>query len=225
MSMGASGGPPPAAAKDVRSWKLVALMTTAGAIAGLLIVTAFQATLPRIEAHQGEVMQAAIREVLEAPASYDTLYLVGGKLVRRLPAGTAAKGVEKVYLGHDAAGKRVGFAVSAAENGFQDLVTLMFGYDAGAHKLIAMKVIGNKETPGLGNKIETDSAFLSGFVGVQAPLLGVKHGAGKGAPNEVVMITGATISSRAVIRIIDDAIARWQPLMDAYHDDEAGGAR
>ena len=33
------------------------------------------------------------------------------------------------------------------------------------------------------------------------------------------MITGATISSRAVIRIINNAIARWQPLMDAYHEE------
>ncbi len=217
--MGASGGPPPAGARDVRSWKLLALMTTAGAIAGLLIVTAFQATLPRIEAHQSEVMQAAIREVLKAPASFDTLYLVQGRLVKRLPAGTGPKGLEKVYLGHDAAGKRVGFAVSAAENGFQDLVTLMFGYDATKHEVIAMKIIGNKETPGLGNKIETDSAFVNGFVGVQAPVVGVKKGAGKGAPDEVVMITGATISSRAVIRIINDAIARWQPLMDAYREE------
>ncbi len=219
MSMGMSGGPPPNAGKEVRSWKLLAMMTGAGGIAGLLIVTAFQATLPRIEEHQGMVMQAAVKEVLKSPASFDTLYLLNGRLVKTLPAGTSTKGLEKVFLGHDAAGKRVGFAVSAAENGFQDLVTLMFGYDASAHKLIAMKVIGNKETPGLGNKIETDSAFVNGFVGPAVPLEGVKKGSGKGAPNEVVMITGATISSRAVIRIINNAITRWQPLMDAYHEE------
>lgn len=219
MSMGMSGGPPPAAAKDVRSWKLLALMTSAGAVAGFLIVTAFQATLPRIERHQGEVMQAAIREVLESPPSFDTLYLVKGALAKALPAGTNPKDVEKVYLGHDAAGKRVGFALSASGNGFQDAITLMFGYDATAHRVIAMKVIGNKETPGLGNKVETDSAFVNGFVNVEAPIEGVKKGAGKGAKNELVMITGATISSRAVIRIINDAIGRWQPLMDAYHEE------
>ncbi|HET7456066.1 MAG TPA: FMN-binding protein [Gemmatimonadaceae bacterium] len=224
MSMGMSAGAPPVAAKDVRSWKLLALMTTAGAIAGLLIVTVYQATLPRIERHQGEVMQAAIREVLAAPPSVDTLYLYRGALVKTLPPGASAKGLEKVYLGHDAAGKRVGFAVSAAENGFQDLVTLMFGYDASAHRLIAMKVVGNKETPGLGNKIETDSAFVNGFANAAAPLNGVKAGTGKAGPNDVAMITGATISSRAVIRIINDAVARWQPLMDAYHEDTTRGA-
>lgn len=219
MSMGMSGGPPANANTDVRSWKLLAMMTGAGAIAGFLIVTAFQATLPRIEKHQGEVMEAAIKEVLASPPTYDTLYLVGGKLVKTLPAGAEPKKLEKVYLGHDASGKRVGFAVSAAENGFQDLVTLMFGYDATARRLIAMKVIGNKETPGLGNKIETDSAFVNGFVNAAAPLNGVKKDRGKSGPNDVVMITGATISSRAVIRIINNAIARWQPLMDAYHEE------
>jgi electron transport complex protein RnfG len=205
MSMGMSAGAPPNAAKDVPSWKLLTLMTAAGAIAGLLIVTAYQATLPRIEHHKGEVERAAVREVLKAPPSFDTLYLYKGGLVKHLPAGTSTKGLEKVYLGHDAAGKRVGFALSGTENGFQDPVTIMFGYDAAA--------------PGLGNKIESDSAFLDGFVNAAAPLNGVKKDRGKHAPNDVVMITGATISSRAVIRIINDAIARWQPLMDAYTEE------
>jgi len=218
MSMGMTSAPP-VVAKDVRSWKLLAMMTGGGAIAGLLIVSAYTLTLPRIERHQGEVMQMAITEVLKSPATYDTLYLHNGALVKDLPAGTDTKKLEKVYLGHDAAGKRVGFAVSAAENGFQDLVMLMFGYDASMHKLIAMKVIGNKETPGLGNKIETDSSFVNGFANAVAPINGVKKDRGKSTPSDVVMITGATISSRAVIRIIDNAIARWQPLMDAYHEE------
>lgn len=219
MSMGMSAGAPPVAAKDVRSWKLVTLMTTAGAIAGLLIVVAYQATLPRIEEHKSEVERAAVLEVLKAPASFDTLYLHNGALVKRLPAGVATKGVERVYLGHDAAGKRVGFALSGTENGFQDPVTVMFGYDAGARSVIAMKVIANKETPGLGNKIESDSAFVGGFVHALAPLEGVKKDRGKTKPNDVVMITGATISSRAVIRIMNDVIARWQPFLDAYRED------
>jgi electron transport complex protein RnfG len=209
----------PVVVKDVRSWRLLAMMTGAGAIAGLLIVSAYTLTLPRIERHQGEVMEAAVKEVLKAPASYDTLYLLNGALVKNVPSGTDRKKLEKVYLGRDAAGKRIGFALSAAENGFQDLVTLMFGYDASAHKLIAMKVIGNKETPGLGNKIETDSTFVNGFVNAVAPINGVKKDRGKSTANDVVMITGATISSRAVIRIIDNAIARWQPLMDAYREE------
>ena len=218
MSMGMTSAPR-VPAKEVPPWKLVTMMTAAGALAGLLIVTAFQVTLPRIQHHQGQVMQVAIREVLKSPASFDTLYLHGGSLVKTLPAGVSAKGLEKVYLGYDSNGKRIGFAVSAAENGFQDLVTLMFGYDASAHKLIAMKVIANKETPGLGDKIEKDEAFVNEFAGAAAPLVGVKPGSGKEGPSDVAMITGATISARAVIRIINNSIERWQPLMDAYREE------
>jgi Na+-translocating ferredoxin:NAD+ oxidoreductase subunit G len=218
MSMAASGGPP-VVAKEVRSWKLLAMMTGAGAVSGLLIVTAFQATLPRIERHQADVMADAIREVLKEPARYDTLYAIDGKLVRELPATASAKTTDKVFLGFDAAGKRIGFALAGTENGFQDPVGVMFGYDAATHQVIAMKVIANKETPGLGNKIESDSAFVTSFVGAAAPLEGVKKDRGRSRPNDVVMITGATISSRAVIRIINNAIARWQPLMDAYREE------
>ena len=219
MSMGMSAGAPPVAARDVPSWRLVATMTAAGAVAGLLIVTAYQATLPRIEHHKGEVMRAAVQEVLKAPHAFDTLYLRDGALVKALPAGTSAKGLESIYLGRDAAGKRIGFALSATENGFQDPVTVMFGYDAAAHEVIAMRVISNRETPGLGDRIEKDTAFVSGFAGASVPLRGVTRDRGKGGRSDVVMITGATISSRAVIRIMNNAIARWQPLMDAYREE------
>ena len=217
MSM-ATAGAAPVERKEVPSWRLLALMTSAGAIAGALIATVYQLTLPRIERHKSEVERAAVLEVLKAPASFDTLYLVNGGLVKTLPAGTEAKGHEKVYLGRDASGKRVGFAVSGTENGFQDPITVMFGYDAATRTVIAMKVISNKETPGLGDKIVKDTTFVNEFAAAAAPLAGVKRGTGT-TPNDVEMITGATISSRAVIRIINEAIARWQPLIDSYHEE------
>lgn len=217
MSMGTSAGPRPVVAGEAPSWKLLTLMTSAGALAGLLIVTAYQVTLPRIERHKSEVIRSAVEEVLKAPHSFDTLYLHDGALSKSLPAGVDAKGLPRIYLGHDAAGKRIGFALSATENGFQDPVTVMFGYDAAARRVIAMRVISNRETPGLGDKIEKDSAFVNGFAGVAGPLNGVKAGGARG-PNDVVMITGATISSRAVIRIINNAIARWQTYMDGYRE-------
>lgn len=214
MSM-ATVGSAPVERKEVPSWRLLALMTSAGAIAGALIVSVYQLTLPRIEHHKSEVERAAVLEVLKSPASFDTLYLMNGALVKTLPAGTTAKGLEKVYFGRDASGKRVGFAVSGTENGFQEPITVMFGYDANAHTIIAMKVLANKETPGLGDKIEKDTNFVHEFAGVASPLAGVKRGTSK-TPNDVEMITGATISSRAVIQIINSAVARWQPLIDKY---------
>jgi electron transport complex protein RnfG len=211
---------PRVATKDVPSWRLVAMMTLAGALAGLLIVSTYELTLPRIEHHQAETMAAAIQEVLKAPARYDTLYVHDGALVKRLPAGADARKTERIFLGYDALGKRIGFAVSAVGVGFQDPMTLMFGYDAAKRQLIAMRVIASKETPGLGDKIVKDTAFVAEFSSVGAPITGVKKDRATNAADEVVMITGATVSSRAVIRIINDAVAHWQPLMDAYREDQ-----
>lgn len=97
----------------------------------------------------------------------------------------------------------------------------MIGFEPSNGKLIGFKVIEEKETPGLGDKIERDSAFGSQFPGRATPLKGVKV-RNASDPNQVQTITGATISSRAVIRIINHAVEKWQPLLVAY---EKGGAK
>jgi electron transport complex protein RnfG len=82
-----------------------------------------------------------------------------------------------------------------------------------------MMVLESKETPGLGDKIEKDEAFVSQFDGAIAPLLGVKSGAGTGDPSEIDMITGATISSRTIINIINETLERLGPLIEAYGEE------
>lgn len=209
------GAPPPVPPPtDVPSARLLLTLGGAGALAGLFIVLAFTWTQPKIEAHRAATLQTSIAEVLQHPARWDTLYLVGGALTATLPAGADAAKHEKVYEGFTEDGRRVGVAISAGEPGFSDVISLLFGYDPSTRTLLAMKVLGHKETPGLGDKIEKDSSFTSSFPGNVVPLVGVKDRTGT-TPGEVDMITGATISSRTVIKAINNAIAKWQPLLEA----------
>jgi len=85
------------------------------------------------------------------------------------------------------------------------------GYDPDAGKVLGMKVLESKETPGLGAKITSDSAFIHGFDGVEAPIEGVKHPARDA--HQVDMITGATISSTTVISIINDRLEAVGPVL------------
>lgn len=209
------GAPAAPADAGAPAWRLLATLGGAGALAGLLIVLTWQATTPPIEAHRALVLQQAIAEVLLEPARWDTLYLDGDKLVRQPAAGADPARMEKVYEGFDAAGTRVGIAATAAEPGFQDIVSLIFAWDPGTNRLLSMKVLGSKETPGLGDRIEKDSAFVTQFRGPGLPIKGVKGKSGSD-PTEVDVITGATISSRAVIRIINAAVERWQPRVAAW---------
>jgi hypothetical protein len=60
--------------------------------------------------------------------------------------------------------------------------------------------------------------MLESVTGVQTcalPISGIRTKAGEGT-SQVQTITGATISSRAVIRIVNAAVARWRPLVQEY---------
>ena len=196
--------------------RLIATVTGAGALAGVLLVSVYGWAAPQIARHQEAALDDAVREVLAAPARYETLWVVDGAVVAELPAGADSATAERVFLGFDASDRPVGWALIGAQPGFADVVRVIFGYDAATNTLLAMRVVENKETPGLGDKIVKDSAFVHGFDAAATPLVGVKRGAGSGAEDEVDMITGATISSRVVIAIINARIQALDPLLDAY---------
>jgi|FLOH01.1.fsa_nt_gi Na+-translocating ferredoxin:NAD+ oxidoreductase subunit G len=198
------------------SFSIIATLAIAGMLAGLLLVVVYEATQPRILAYREKMMREAVGLVLQEPASFATLYLVDGTLLSDLPEGANAKDFERVFVGYDAHNNPVGFAVMHNRAGFQDQVKVIFGYHPETGGLMGMKVLESKETPGLGDAIEKNKEFLSQFSTALLPLTGVKKGAGKGDLHEIDMITGATISSRAVIRIMNEAFERWDPLIQAY---------
>jgi electron transport complex protein RnfG len=212
--VGADGTPPEAMAEDVPSWRLIMTLAVAGALAGLLIVGVFQWAQPQILEYRARVLTEAIHEVLGSPDQVQTLYVREGGLDEEPPVGVDTAQAERVFLGRDAQGEPVGFAVTGARAGFQDVIQLIFGYDALDEEILGMRVLESKETPGLGDKIYKDSAFVGEFNGVGAPIEGVKDGGG--GPNEVDMITGATISSTTVITIINTRLEELGPVLTDY---------
>ena len=172
-------------------------------------------TKPIIDKYKAEQLQLSVYEVLPDVERYDTFYLVNDELSLTLPDGAKETDYKRVYVGRDSNGETKGVAISRGESGFQDVIMVIFGYDPAAGTLSGMKILDSKETPGLGDKIFKDMDFVDQFfAGPTTPLLGVKSGAGKGQANEIDMITGATISSKAVIDIINHALEEWKPILD-----------
>jgi electron transport complex protein RnfG len=202
------------AAKEVSTFRLMATLTVAGALAGLLIVLVNQHTKPIIDIYKAEQLQKAVYEVLPGVVRYGTYYLVDDTLSLALPDGAKAAEFKRVYIGYDTDSQLKGVAVSRGESGFQDVVQVIFGFDPASGKLLGMKVLESKETPGLGDKIFKDQAFVGQFfAGPDTPLVPVKAGAGKGLPGEIDTITGATISSKVVIDIINHGLEEWMPVL------------
>ena len=201
--------------KSASTFRLVATLAIAGALAGLLIVMVNQHTKPIIDEYKAEQLRIAVYEVLPGVERYNTYYLVDDSLSLTLPEGAKESEYKRVYVGYDTSDEIRGVAISRGESGFQDVVQIIFGFDPTTGKLTGMKVLDSKETPGLGDKIFKDQVFVDQFfAGPETPLVGVKIGAGKGKPNEIDTITGATISSKVIIDIINHGLEEWGPILD-----------
>ncbi|MGB5833490.1 MAG: FMN-binding protein [Thiohalocapsa sp.] len=189
------------------STRLVATLGLAGLLSGLIIVTVYEATLPAIEAYKARVLREAVFEVLPGIDRMQQVVFEDGQLV---PSEVEDKTDDAIFAGYDADGALVGYAIPAAGPGFQDIIRVLYGYLPSKREVSGMEVLESRETPGLGDKIYKDLAFVANFdaLSVDPEIVAVKKGT-KTQSNQVDAITGATISSKAVVRIINEANQRW----------------
>lgn len=206
-------------------------MVGIGVLCGLLIVLTYEGTLPRVERLRAEALERAIFKVLPGIESTQAFTWDGEAFV---PA--SEESAEVVYAGYDSSGKFTGMAIEAAGQGYADIIRILYGYDVNNQTVIGFYVLESKETPGLGDKIEKDAAFLENFEALDVSLsadfsrvmnqiIPVKKGT-KQNPWEVDGITGATISSRAIGDILGESTAVWAPRIyqnrDQFSDNTSG---
>lgn len=203
------------------SLKLVLALGIAGLLSGIILVGTFIYTDPIIKANKEAAMKEAIFKVLPACTDYTPLILENGKLKEKKIDSNAKKEDDKdellVYAGYNENKDLIGFAIPGSEPGFQDIIGAIFGYDGTEKVIIGFEVLESKETPGLGDKIFKNAEFQTNFtkLAVQPEIKPVKIGQ-KQNPNEVETITGATISSKAVVRLLNNTMAIWQTAIDEY---------
>lgn len=189
------------------STRLVATLGIAGLLSGLIIVSVFEATLPGITAYKAKVLREAVLKVLPGASAMQRLVWRDGALV---PKDIEEIDEEALFGGYDSQGRFLGYAIPGAGPGFQDTISLIYGYVPAQRKVVGMEILQSRETPGLGDKIYKDVDFVANFdaLSIDPIIETVKKGA-RSAANEVDAITGATISSKAVVRIINEGNARW----------------
>jgi electron transport complex protein RnfG len=207
--------------KEPTFFRLVMTLAITGLLSGLVLVCIYLVTQPRILRNQAEAMRKAIYRVLPGVESISTFVVEEGGLVPFEAVGDEMPAGDAVFAGRLEDGRLIGYAIPAAGAGFMDTVKLIYGYDPARRAIIGMQVLDSKETPGLGDKIIFDEHFHQNFVElkVEPEIVGVKRGE-KVNPNEVDTITGATISSNAVITILNDGSQKWLPLLETLESDE-----
>lgn len=145
--------------------------------------------------------------VIAANRSNDILKQIPALVPGSARAETAQRNGEDLYRVMDADGGTVGWVIPSSTQGFADVILALVGFDVDGRKVTGLYVAQQNETPGLGDRIR-DEAFRNRFQGrsTAKPLVVVKHA--PESEEQIEGVTGATISSIAVVQIVNQAATR-----------------
>jgi electron transport complex protein RnfG len=196
-------------------------------VAGVLVVTAYQLALPRIKENRQRTVEQAVFRVLPTATAKQTFVLSGAGFVAtdEIPSSPTATAI---HVGYDTNGKFAGIAAEGAARGYQDVIRLLYAYDPRCECITDMHVLRNNDTPGIGDRISKDPAFLANFkalaaklnadkTGLEHRIVAVKHGK-KTEAWQIDAISGASVTSRAVGRAINDSAQAVLPRVTAQLD-------
>ena len=180
-----------------QSWLLMA----SSFIFGLLIAVTYAAWQPRIEANKTDklnnLMSALINQAEEFELALKdvSIDLGKGKIVK--------SNIYKAILDD---GDCVGFCFNAQGPGFADKIELVIAVDSRFETISGYSVLASNETPGFGDRIQNDY-YRGQFNGAPARKLNLsKTGRAEKKDDEIIAISGATVSSEAVVKIFNNYI-------------------
>ena len=212
--------PAPLEQKRTSVWQMYRSIVGIGAFCALLIVSVYQGTAARIADNKARFLNNAITGVLPAVNSTVEVSLDenGALITATEPANLPA------FLGYGDDGELVGAVITAQAMGYADNVTVLYSYSFDKQAIVGFMVLETKETPGLGDKVETEPHFLANFEALDARLnedgtalanaiVTVKQGE-KTEPWQIDGITGATITSEAIGVIMHKGSSYWLPALE-----------
>ena len=189
------------------SWLVLLLSIVFAALLGATQTMLSQ----RIDANRRAALEAAVYEVVPNVAGHEEMEVTVEEPRR----------VFTVFKCMDQSGSLAGWVIKDADFGFQDKIHLVIGLTPDGGRITGLKVIENLETPGLGNKI-AESWWSDQYKDIDASReVAVVKRERKLEDNEIQAITGATISSEAVTKIVNNALAAVRPELEKLRESTA----
>jgi electron transport complex protein RnfG len=165
--------------------QMVIVLVVVGIVSGLVLAGVYRYAQPKIQMQQEEERQRAIYSILKGAEEIKTIRYKD----------------REIYQGLDLEGKIIGYAFEAKGTGYQGEIILMVGLSSDLTKILGIEVLESKETPGLGSRIEEED-FKARFRDLSTSDIG-----------KVDAITGATISSKSVIKIVEEEVAKIKEIL------------
>lgn len=174
---------------------MVVALVLVGVISGAALVLIYTSTASKIKDNMNKEYEKAVLKIFPTA----DLAAQGKK--------TSKEGTKALLEVVDKENKVLGYAFLAEGNGYQGTIKVLAGADPDLTKLKGFEVLESQETPGLGAEITGDK-FKDQFNGlsIDHKIEYVKNEKPE-EPYQIEAITGATISSRAVVNLLNKRIA------------------
>jgi len=209
----------PAPAATTPTGAMLRSLSLVAGLSGFLVVLAYHLTLPLIEENKRIAIERALFKVIPGAVTRRDFILTETAVTPADP-DKATNGI-RIYAGYDDQDRLAGIALEAAAQGYQDVIRILYSYEPACECIRGIEVLKMAETPGIGDKIAKDPGFLRNFEALDARLdstgsglahaiVSVKHGS-KTEPWQIDAISGATISSKAVARMLNDSAQQVLP--------------
>lgn len=168
-----------------------------------LVTLIQQATATRIEASARDAQVRALGEILP-PGSYDN-HLLDNSIRLHDPL-LGSRSPQPAYIALKAGQASAVILQATAPDGYSGAIHLLVGIQADG-RLAGVRVLNHRETPGLGDKIElSKSSWIQGFIGKSLSNPSEAGWAVKKDRGEFDQFTGATITPRAVVKAVHNAL-------------------
>jgi RnfABCDGE-type electron transport complex G subunit len=178
--------------------RMVVVLVVLSALSAILLALIDYISSDVIEANRERGMKLAVLSALSVPLEDRTPEEVFGRSIKKVSteAGT-------LYLSEEEGSELAAFKISGP--GFWGPISMLLAVDMKDLSIRGLELLEQEETPGLGARIE-ESGFRESFAGkLLSQPLRVRRKGEKLEPNDVAAITGATISSKAVEKIINES--------------------
>lgn len=159
-------------------------------ICTLLLAITNSATAPVIAKQLEETSKQAQKEVLPEATDFKAM-----DTVDEIAQNVGESIIANIYVGTKN-GETIGYAVETKPSGYGGEIDMLTGISTDG-KITGVKILSQSETAGLGAK-STEPAFYEQYTGLDAlkEVTVIKSGSVNG--NQIMAITGATITSNAV---------------------------
>lgn len=214
---------PTQSAQKAKIWPMYRAVVGLGFLCGFIIMGVYEGTKPIIQRNRIEMREQAIKDVLPGSVTTQAFLINDEEQFEKAPSDQETGGL--LFAGYDDRDRLVGLAIEAQGMGYQDVVRLLYGYSFETQTILGIRVLESRETPGLGDRIESDPTFLKNFgtldvqlssdgTAVANPIEFVKPGE-KTDHWQIDGISGATITSRATANMLKESSTWWMPKVNA----------